>query len=99
MYVITDNNNMIVYIAKNYIKQEEGILVDDGFDTKCIICIANLVINEVETIPNDVEATKYKYTKEEGFIINSDYKPVLTVEEQVTSLKAQIDILNVAMVL
>lgn len=90
MFVITDPDNIIIFIAKNYKLVKEGILVDEGLSSNCIICTPNLSITEVDTISDSIKTAKYKYTKEGGFIINSDYKPVLTTEEQLNNLGQQL---------
>lgn len=86
MFIITDENNVIVYITKKAVRENDMILVDDGLETKCYLALPDLTINEVDVIPTEVKVSKYKYNKKEGFTVNKLFKENISIEKQFESL-------------
>ncbi|RNB90149.1 hypothetical protein EDM59_01500 [Brevibacillus nitrificans] len=50
----------------------------------------NAKIYEIADIPPQVKPMEYLYSDEEGFILNPDYVPPTTVEEQMKSVREEI---------
>ncbi|MCM1052444.1 MAG: hypothetical protein NC483_00480 [Ruminococcus sp.] len=96
MYVLTNNEDMIVHISETLDYQKNGNpLVDNG-----TLAIAKyLVAHTYENIeiPDGVCESKYCYTKDKGFYKNEDYvEPVPEIINQ--ELQEQITELQLAMI-
>ena len=93
MYVLTDNEDVIIYISETIGYQKNGNpLVDNG-----TLAIASSLVKSVSddiTIPEGVEPYKYLY-KEGEFSENPNYvKPELSVEEQLAEAQEALRILG-----
>ncbi len=90
MYIITDENNVIIHISETIGYQENGnVLVDNG-----TLAIAEPLVKgkyEVETVDEKVVPAKYCYTPEKGFYKNENYQEYVSIEDRVSSLE---DIMN-----
>lgn len=93
MYVLTDNEDVIIYISETIGYQKNGNpLVDNG-----TLAIASSIVKSVSddiTIPDGVEPYKYLY-KDGAFTENPNYvEPEPSVEEQLAEAQEALRILG-----
>ncbi len=89
MYVITDNNDIVIKMSDTIGYQENGnVLVDNGS-----LAIAKILVKgvfEVSDIPKEVSEYKYCYTEEKGFYKNQDYVEYVSPEQEILNLKGEL---------
>lgn len=102
MFILTNKNNEIIEISNTYELDEEhrNIIVDN----RAIAYGPDEKINmfEVEEIPENIQAYKYCYTKEQGFYINENYvEPEEPVENRLKLIEERIalteDMINMSL--
>lgn len=95
MYVLTDENNVIMHICKIKGYEENGnVLISENGE---ITAIPPHFINaqyEISEIPEGVTKQKYCYTQETGFYENENYKEIVTPEMEIENLKKENKILQ-----
>lgn len=87
MYIITNNNNVIIAISNTYrLDEEHRNIILDEYN---IAYGPNEVMNafEVQEVPSEVEVEKYCYTEAQGFYKNPDYKQYYSIEDRVEALE------------
>jgi hypothetical protein len=84
MYIITDENNIIIHISETIGYQENGnVLVDN--ETLAIAKPLVKEVYEVESIDDGIEEAKYCYTEEKGFYKNPDYREYFSEEDRISA--------------
>ena len=90
MYIITDENDVIIHISKTLNYQENGNPLVDN-DTRAIAKLLVKEIYKIETVPEKVEASKYCYTKEQGFYKNENYREYFSIEDRLSALEEAVN--------
>ncbi len=98
MYILTNNENVIIEISSKYELDEEhrNIIVDNyaiayGPEEK-------INVYEVAEVPEEVKENKYCYTEEKGFYANADYVEPINEDNRIKALEEQITEIQLAMV-
>lgn len=71
MYLITNKNNVLIYIANLAVQNNKSIFISDE---KLYITEPGVNLYEQKKIPKDITPYKYCYSDKVGFYKNPDYK-------------------------
>ena len=82
------SDNVITGIVDNNTKEvSNGLLVHDATGEYIIGCINECSIFKDVEILDTIEVQKYLYTAENGFVVNSNYKPYVSDQEKIANLE------------
>lgn len=88
--VTRKSDDVVTNIVDTAMVVENGLKVTDSSGEYIIGFYEECNKYDNVDIPDDVIPQKYKYTATEGFTANPNYKPYISIEEQVSNLGQQI---------
>ena len=92
MYILTDKDNIIIHISETLNYQENGNPLVDN-DTLAIAKVLVENVYENVEVPEEIVASKYCYTQEQGFYKNPNYKEYFTSEQRISALEDAVNML------
>ena len=92
MYILTDENNVIICISDTLEYQENG---NPLVKNESYAIAENLVKHTYENVevPEGIEESKYCYTTKKGFYKNEDYKEYYSEEQRISALEDAVNML------